>query len=57
MKGIIDRFEANYAVIELEDKSMINIEIKKLPSVAKEGYVININDNTIDKAATCCIKK
>lgn len=49
MMGIIDRFEENFAVIELENMKMINLERYKIPEEAKEGYVINIGDTiTID---------
>lgn len=46
MIGVIDRFEGDFAIIELENEKVINIERKKIPSGAKEGYVINI-DNVI----------
>ncbi|KNF09964.1 protein of unknown function DUF3006 [Gottschalkia purinilytica] len=54
MKGIIDRFEGDLAIVELENDKMININIKKLPSEAKEGSVIIIEDEiiTIDKEET-----
>lgn len=42
MKVTIDRFEDNYAVIELEDKTIINMPIRLVPEGAKEGYVISI---------------
>lgn len=44
MTGIIDRFEEEFAVVELENMKMINIEKNKIPKEAKEGYVINIED-------------
>ncbi|KOR26448.1 DUF3006 domain-containing protein [Clostridium sp. FAM 1755] len=47
MKGIIDRFEDNFAVVELEDKRMINIDKNILPKKAKEGDVINIEGDII----------
>ncbi|MCR1934931.1 DUF3006 domain-containing protein [Clostridium tepidum] len=47
MKGIIDRFEGNFAVVELEDKKMININKNILPKKAKEGDVINIEEDSI----------
>lgn len=52
MLGIIDRFEENYAVIELENKQVINMEKNKIPSEAREGYVINI-----DKTVTINLKE
>lgn len=42
MKVIIDRFEGNYAVVELEDKRTINMPKVLLPTEAKEGSVISI---------------
>lgn len=57
MKGIIDRFEGDYAVVEFENKIMKDIEKKHLPSEAKEGdviiftgqkYIIDIKE-TIDR--------
>ncbi|KEI95692.1 pyruvate kinase [Clostridium botulinum A2B3 87] len=47
MKGIIDRFEENFAIIELEDKKMINIDKNIIPKKAKEGDVINIEGDII----------
>ncbi|NFO18109.1 DUF3006 domain-containing protein [Clostridium botulinum] len=47
MKGIIDRFEGNFAVIELENKKMINIDKDITPKKAKEGDVINIEGDII----------
>lgn len=44
MTGIIDRFEGEFAVVELENMKMINIEKNKIPKEAEEGYVINIED-------------
>jgi len=54
MKIIIDRFEANYAVCEKEDRSMINIDISQIPTNSREGDVLNIEDEIIlvDKKAT-----
>ena len=46
MKGIIDRFEENYAVVEF-DEEMKNIERKLLPSNAKEGDVLIFDENKI----------
>lgn len=42
MKGVIDRFEGEFAVVELEDGSITNICKKKIPHIAKEGDVLNI---------------
>ncbi|PRR80326.1 hypothetical protein CLLI_03520 [Clostridium liquoris] len=59
MRGIIDRIEENYAVVELENRVMINIEKKKIPFSVKEGDVIIINNDniTIDKEETKKLKK
>jgi hypothetical protein len=49
MKGIIDRFEGNYAVVELQDGKMINIDKTQLPIGIEEGMVIHISKSiTID---------
>lgn len=42
MKFVIDRFEEEYAVVELENKDIVNIPIKILPKEVKEGDVIKI---------------
>ena len=48
MKVTIDRFEGDFAVVEMPDLTMVNMPIKLLPN-AKEGDVINIS---IDKTET-----
>lgn len=54
MKGIIDRFEGNYAVVELEDRRMTNIEKSLLPENVAEGDCIILEDGKyiIDKNET-----
>ena len=54
MKVTIDRIEGSYAVCEMEDRTMINIHVKKLPSGSKEGDVLNIEDEhvSLDTAET-----
>lgn len=47
MKIIIDRFEGKYAVCEIENLEMMDIEISKLPANAKEGDVLIINGDKI----------
>lgn len=42
MKVIIDRFEGEYAVVELDDRSICNMPTKLLPEGAKEGSVLKI---------------
>ena len=45
MKGIIDRFEGQYAVVELSDGKMIDIDRAQLPAEAEEGMVIDISSS------------
>lgn len=40
MRGIIERFEGDFAIIEKENREFINIPRQDLPSEAKEGDVI-----------------
>jgi len=49
MRIIIDRFEDNYAVVELEDRSTANLPRSLVPPGAKEGDVLLIE---IDRNAT-----
>ena len=48
MKVIIDRFEKDYAVVEISKDKVVNLPKELVPD-AKEGDVINI---TIDKEET-----
>lgn len=58
MLGIIDRFENNFAVVELENEKMINIDVSKLPQDVKEGDVLNIDEEiTINFEQTQKLKK
>ena len=43
-KGMIDRFEKVWAVVEMEDGEFIEISIETLPPDAREGSVIYIDD-------------
>lgn len=54
MKVIIDRFEGIYAVCEKEDNTMIDLKRIDIPKDAKEGDVLNIEDDsiTIDEEET-----
>ncbi|MEW9097152.1 MAG: DUF3006 domain-containing protein [Clostridiaceae bacterium] len=55
MKGVIDRIEENYAVVELEEGAMVNLSIDIIPTEAREGDVIIIdkdNNITVDKIET-----
>ena len=49
MKFTIDRFEGNFAVVELNDQKFINVPKEIIPHGAKEGDIIDIQ---IDKAET-----
>lgn len=49
MRIIVDRFEGDFAVVELEDGSVIDCPKALLPTNAKEGSIINI---TVDENAT-----
>jgi hypothetical protein len=46
---IVDRFEGEYAIVELPDKTMINILKTILPDEAVEGDIIEIR---IDREET-----
>ncbi|HHY41550.1 MAG TPA: DUF3006 domain-containing protein [Thermoanaerobacterales bacterium] len=48
MNLIIDRFEDEYAVVELPDKTFANIPKKVLPQEATEGDIITIAVNKIE---------
>lgn len=45
MRVIIDRFESAFAIVELEDKSLVNMPIKLIPEGAREGSVLTIEIN------------
>jgi len=45
MNLIIDRFEGEYAVVELPDKTFVSIPKKAIPEEAKEGDVITVTVN------------
>ncbi|KGM96134.1 pyruvate kinase [Clostridium novyi A str. 4552] len=47
MFGTIDRFEEEFAVIEFDDRKVINILKDKLPKGVKEGDVLNFQDDSI----------
>lgn len=53
MLGVIDRFEGEYAVVILDDETVIDLKRNEIPEEAKEGDVLNIADNvTIDVEET-----
>jgi len=43
MNIVIDRFEANYAVCEMEDGTMVDVPKQLIPTEAKEGDVLHIS--------------
>ena len=47
MRGVIDRFEGNFAVVELDNRSIINIDKEAIPCDAKEGDVLDILKDSI----------
>lgn len=47
MIGIVDRFENDIAVVELDDGSFIDINKSQLPIGVCSGDVIEINDTDI----------
>ena len=49
MRVIVDRFEGELAVVELPDRTMLNMPRSLLPGETKEGDVIDIN---VNEAAT-----
>ena len=48
MKGIIDRFEGDIAVIELENNEFIDINISDLPKNISTGDIIELLDGKIN---------
>ncbi|KYH34851.1 hypothetical protein CLTEP_11660 [Clostridium tepidiprofundi DSM 19306] len=44
MKGIIDRFEGQFAIVELDDGEIVNVPKIRMPSDAEEGMVIDIDE-------------
>lgn len=47
MKGIIDRIEESFAIVELEDGTMKDIPKEILPLEAKEGSVLILDGDNI----------
>ncbi|MCR4431567.1 MAG: DUF3006 domain-containing protein [Tepidanaerobacteraceae bacterium] len=52
MYGVIDRFEGEFAVIEKDDKKVMNIKRILLPENAGEGDVIDLESMTVDEKET-----
>lgn len=48
MKVIIDRFEGDFAVVELEDYSFANMPKKLIPTDSEEGTVLSINIDQVE---------
>lgn len=46
-RAIIDRFEGDFAICEMEDGSFLDIDIHIIPEDASEGDVIIICDDCI----------
>lgn len=42
---VVDRFEGKYAICQDENGGMFGIELNEIPKDAKEGSVIDINDD------------
>ena len=42
MQIVIDRFEGDYAIVELPDRTMVDLHRRFLPESAKEGDVFDI---------------
>jgi len=58
MKVVIDRFEGDYAIVELDDMSMVNMPKQLIPKNAKEGDIISIEiDNNETNERKKRIKK
>ena len=59
MKGIIDRFEGDYAVVEFEGRQMKDIMRRDLPAGLKEGDAIKCTNGiyVFDELETERIKK
>ena len=49
MKVIIDRFEGDYAVVELDNREMVDIPKKAIPEQAVEGDVLRIEIDNAER--------
>lgn len=52
MRYTIDRFEGEFAVVEIEDGGFLNILKSELPEGAQEGDLVDDSSGTIDETAT-----
>jgi transcription elongation factor len=50
MKYIIDRFEDNFAVVEINSQKFVNIPKEAIPQEAKEGDIIDVRVDKEDTA-------
>lgn len=48
MRYIIDRFEGDYAVVELEDRTTASVARSALPADAREGDTITVSIDTAE---------
>ncbi|MGN1112785.1 MAG: DUF3006 domain-containing protein [Acutalibacteraceae bacterium] len=53
MKVIIDRFEGDFAVVEIDEGSFSKLPKALVPKGAKEGSVISITAEESDTEARC----
>ena len=47
MRVVIDRIEGLYAICEMDNRKMIDVELKNIPKQAKEGDVLDIEGSFI----------
>jgi len=59
MYGVVDRFEDDFAVLEMDNGNMINVPISQVSECAREGDVLIKNNGKyeIDRAETKRRKK
>lgn len=48
MRIVIDRFEGDYAIVELSDRTMVDLHRQFLPKSAKEGDIFEIKMIAVD---------
>lgn len=59
MRVVIDRFEGDTAVVEKDDRTLIDIPRSRIPEGAREGDVLLIEEDsiTVDRDETAKRKK
>lgn len=60
MRGIIERFEEDCALLELDDRTTVEVDLEILPQEVHEGDVIDIAEDgtvTIDAEATAALRR